>query len=78
MKVADLRVMGRATQGVRLINLGKRNDTIASVCVVASEEEEVFLEEGAEAINVTDAEIVPDLQDDEIANEEAPKDDNQE
>ncbi|HOI27272.1 MAG TPA: DNA gyrase subunit A [Paludibacteraceae bacterium] len=78
LKVADVRVMGRATQGVRLINLGKRNDTIASVCVVASEEEEVFLEEGAEAINVTDAEIVPDLQDDEIANEEAPKDDNQE
>ncbi|MCK9155149.1 MAG: DNA gyrase subunit A [Paludibacteraceae bacterium] len=78
LKVADVRVMGRATQGVRLINLGKRNDTIASVCVVASEEEEVFLEEGADAINVTDAEIVPDLQDDEIANEEAPKDDNQE
>ena len=32
--VADIRVMGRATQGVRLINLGKRNDVIASVCAV--------------------------------------------
>ena len=32
MKVADVRVMGRATQGVRLINLEKRNDEIASVC----------------------------------------------
>ena len=31
MKVADVRVMGRATQGVRLINLEKRNDEIASV-----------------------------------------------
>ena len=37
MKVADVRVMGRATQGVRLINLEKRNDEIASVCKVLSE-----------------------------------------
>ncbi len=40
MKVADLRVMGRATQGVRVINLEKRNDEIASVCKVQSETEE--------------------------------------
>ena len=40
MKVADIRVMGRATQGVRLINLEKRNDEIASVCKVLSEAEE--------------------------------------
>lgn len=38
MKVSDIRVMGRATQGVRLINLEKRNDEIASVCVVDSNE----------------------------------------
>ncbi|HIY50067.1 MAG TPA: DNA gyrase subunit A [Candidatus Barnesiella excrementavium] len=37
MKVADVRVMGRATQGVRLINLEKRNDEIASVCKVLSD-----------------------------------------
>lgn len=37
MKVADVRGMGRATQGVRLINLEKRNDEIASVCKVLSE-----------------------------------------
>lgn len=37
MKVADVRVMGRATQGVKLINLEKRNDEIASVCKVLSE-----------------------------------------
>lgn len=37
MKVADIRVQGRATQGVRVINLEKRNDVIASVCCVDSD-----------------------------------------
>ena len=40
MKVSELNVIGRATQGVRLINLEKRNDEIASVCKVVSESEE--------------------------------------
>ncbi|MBP1677829.1 MAG: gyrase subunit [Bacteroidetes bacterium] len=40
LKVADIRVMGRATQGVRLINLEKRNDEIASVCKVMSVNED--------------------------------------
>ena len=40
LKVADVRVMGRATQGVRLINLTKKNDVIASVCKVMTETEE--------------------------------------
>ena len=40
LKVADVRIMGRATQGVRLINLEKRNDEIASVCKVTSENED--------------------------------------
>jgi len=39
LKVANIRTMGRATQGVRLINLEKRNDEIASVCKVDSEPE---------------------------------------
>ncbi|MDE5970666.1 MAG: DNA gyrase subunit A, partial [Muribaculaceae bacterium] len=39
LHVADLRVMGRATQGVRLINLDKRGDEIASVCCVTVDEE---------------------------------------
>ena len=39
VKISDIRAMGRATQGVRLINLEKRNDEIASVCKVNSEEE---------------------------------------
>ena len=38
MHVADFRVMGRATQGVRLINLEKRNDEIGSVCKVNAEQ----------------------------------------
>jgi len=38
LAVAECRVMGRATQGVRLINLTKKNDTIASVCKVMSAE----------------------------------------
>lgn len=40
LKVADVRVMGRATQGVRLINLGRRGDVISSVCQVSTEIEE--------------------------------------
>ncbi|MBO5000355.1 MAG: DNA gyrase subunit A, partial [Bacteroidaceae bacterium] len=40
LKVEDVRIMGRATQGVRLINLEKRNDHIGSVCKVESESEE--------------------------------------
>jgi DNA gyrase subunit A len=39
LKVEDVRIMGRATQGVRLINLEKRNDQIGSVCKVSSEDE---------------------------------------
>ena len=48
LKVADVRIMGRATQGVRLINLEKRNDEIGSVCKVTSENEEELIEEGEE------------------------------
>ncbi len=45
IKVADLRVMGRATQGVRLINLEKKNDEIASVCKVDTDPDIVDAEE---------------------------------
>ena len=45
MAVADCRVMGRATQGVRLINLTKKNDVIASVCKVMSSELEAIVEQ---------------------------------
>ena len=48
MKVSDLSIIGRATQGVRLINLGKRNDEIASVCKVLTDAEEQAAQEKAE------------------------------
>ena len=45
LAVKEVRVMGRATQGVRLINLAKKNDIIASVCKVMSSELEATVEE---------------------------------
>ncbi len=55
MRVSSLRVMGRATQGVRLINL-KGNDAIAAVAKVeVSEEVEEELEEGEDGAEITDA-----------------------
>jgi DNA gyrase subunit A len=44
MQVADLRVMGRATQGVRLINI-KGKDSIAAVTKVLREDEDILLED---------------------------------
>jgi DNA gyrase subunit A len=61
MNVANLRVMGRATQGVRLINL-KGNDSIAAVAkVVKEEEEEIASEDGiASEAQDTDTTVVND------------------
>lgn len=49
LAVSECRVMGRATQGVRLINLAKKNDVIASVCKVMSSELESVVEEQSRA-----------------------------
>ena len=48
LKVSELRVQGRATQGVRLINLEKKNDEIASVCKVDTDPEKIeeYIPEG--------------------------------
>lgn len=54
IRVADFRVMGRATQGVRIINLDKRGDEIASVCCVDTDPEE----EAVEAVE--NPEILPE------------------
>ena len=56
LAVADCRVMGRATQGVRLINLTKKNDVIASVCKVMSSE----LEESRSAFSQKSEEMKQD------------------
>ena len=45
LAVSECRVMGRNTQGVRLINLSKKNDVIASVCKVMSSELEAIVEQ---------------------------------
>ena len=70
LHVADIRVMGRATQGVRLINLDKRNDVIASVCCVDADPEEEVEEviEGEELPEITDDNI-RDVDDEEADNE---------
>lgn len=57
MKLCEVRVQGRATQGVRLINLEKRNDVISSVCKVPTEEEEETMVEQEEAITGNDVVI---------------------
>ena len=44
LKVSECRIMGRATQGVRLINLTKKNDVISSVCKVMSSDLEALAE----------------------------------
>jgi DNA gyrase subunit A len=58
MEVSDLRVMGRATQGVRLINI-KGNDSIAAVTKVMKDD---VIEEGTE----TDADATLSSEDDVI------------
>lgn len=72
LAIKDIRTMGRATQGVRLINLEKRNDEIASVCKVYSEEEEENIEfEELEGINGIEEEgASPTTTDDNLPVEE--------
>ena len=71
LHVADIRVMGRATQGVRLINLGKRNDVIASVCCVDADPEE-------EVEEVVEGEELPDIAEEMIEETKATLDDTDE
>jgi DNA gyrase subunit A len=70
--VSELRVMGRATQGVRLINL-KGNDEIASVARIEHEEEEV---EETESYVVVDGEPAGDTIDDPAENDEESDEEN--
>ena len=71
LKVADVRIMGRATQGVRLINLEKRNDQIGSVCKVMTEslEDEIPAEEAEDTIVSDPNADVPDIDDAADVNE---------
>lgn len=60
LDVSTIRVMGRATQGVRLINLEKRGDQIASVCKVDAEPEEPEIAENPEQTGVEQGSPVSD------------------
>lgn len=52
-----LRIMGRAAQGVKLIDLTKKNDAIASVCKVVSEQEEENVEAAEDTLPIDNTEI---------------------
>ena len=81
LAVADVRVMGRATQGVRLINLAKKSDVIASVCKVMSseleatdeEESRELLDETVEKFNssISNAQTEGTVENDEEVNTES-------
>lgn len=76
VRVADIRVTGRATQGVRIINLDKRGDEIASVCCVDTDPEEEALEaiENPEELPVTPEEESDDTAEEEDLTEESTED----
>ena len=73
IRVADIKIAGRATQGVRLINLDKRGDEIASVCAVPTDpEEEVEKIDGEELpeLDITaETEEEPDTEPDDDADD---------
>lgn len=56
LKTSTIRTTGRATQGVKLIDLAKRGDTISSVCKVPTAEEESEMPETPEATETTTTE----------------------
>ncbi len=83
IRMADIRVMGRATQGVRIINLDKRGDEIASVCCVDTDPEEEAVEaiENPEVLDAPIDDTVEDTDDeviDDESSEETTSDDSEE
>ena len=61
LAVSECRVMGRATQGVRLINLAKKNDVIASVCKVMGSELENQVKNGEWNNNTSETDSEPTI-----------------
>ena len=74
VRVADIRVMGRAAQGVRVINLEKRGDVIASVCCVDTDPDEEHETDTAEMQAEVIEEAVDDMMED-ISDDIIPDDD---
>ena len=67
LRMADVRVMGRATQGVRLINLDRRNDIISSVCQVSTATED---EDEADAVAEAPQDVPTDTETEETNHRE--------
>ena len=67
LRMADVRVMGRATQGVRLINLERRNDIISSVCQVSTATED---EDEADAVAEAPQDVPTDTETEETNHRE--------
>lgn len=80
VRVSDIKIAGRATQGVHIINLDKRGDNIASVCCVDTdpEEESTEIEAGDELPEISEIEIEDDTADDTDTESDAAEDDNAE
>ena len=76
LKVSSLRIVGRATQGVRLINLEKKNDEIASVCKVDTEPETTDEESVRDAFSQEPQDTPQDVQDVQ-GTQEAQQDENE-
>ncbi len=74
VRVSDIKIAGRATQGVHIINLDRRGDSIASVCRVDTdpEEETIEIEAGDELPEISEAEIQQELNDDNDTDTDAP------
>jgi len=69
MAVKDLRVMGRATQGVKLINI-KEGDSIAAVAKVIHEQEDENQEIIEDAENDSSSEVISDVAESDVSSEE--------
>ena len=74
--IADIRIMGRATQGVKLIDIMKRNDEISSVCSVIAEQNEDKVADGIGENLQEEIPAMTDTQENTTAAEEiTPQDD---
>ncbi|MCM1337160.1 MAG: DNA gyrase subunit A [Candidatus Amulumruptor caecigallinarius] len=75
--VSDIRLQGRATQGVRIINLSKRGDVIASVTCVASDPEEEVDHEAVDAQAEAIEEAIDDMMAPDAELDDEPVDDDE-
>jgi len=77
-RVDAIRTIGRATQGVKLVNLDEGDEVMDLARVVAEEDEDLDLEEALEGVDgVIDAEILPAPEDDGDEGEDADAGDEQ-